>query len=209
MLSWQSIDTQNGESPMDGSQFDALPRFRTDACSRRAVLAAGGAAGRKRGMGTRRALLLAVAITVLGVLAALLGPVPEGEARSRLRTRTETISISTGCTSNDADGYCSPYSSGFVATRKVLRFEIIASPTHCTAVQVIIHLDDPDDNPMADYGPFTLAPGASTGTINVGNVPSGTYHIATSARDVPGGCDGPITGWGATIKVTKSVRVRR
>ena len=157
-------------------------------------------------MSAQRAVLLVVAIAVLGVLASLFGPAPEGEAR--LKVRTEAIPFSTGCTTQ-VDGYCSPFSSGFVATRKVLRFEIVASPTHCSAVQVILHLDDPDGNPMADYGPYTLAPGASTGTIDAGPVPRGSYHFAFSARDVPGGCDGPITGWGGTLKLTTSKRVRR
>ena len=157
-------------------------------------------------MNKRLAILTVAVILVVGVPGALLGP-DSAAARTRLVRKTHEVAVT--CEETDNGGYCLPYYKQKVSTRKVLRFAFVANPAHCTPIEVLIWVQSPTNT---YYGPFLVAPGASTGVVDPG--PAGDAQaIFLWARDAPGGSgscpDGPLSSWEGTLKVTTSQRVRR
>ena len=157
-------------------------------------------------MNKRLAILTVAVILAVGVPGAPLGP---DSAAARTRLVRKSYAVSVACTSWDNDGTCQPPYIQKVRTRKVLRFAFVANPAHCTPIEVLIWVQSPTNT---YYGPYRLAPGASTGVVDPG--PEGEAQaIYLWARDAPGGsgscADGPLSAWEGTLKVTTSERVRR
>ncbi len=161
-------------------------------------------------MNRRLAILTAVAILALGGAGAMLSPDPVA-ARTRLVTKRYALDVS--CTGAYADGTCVPKEERPATTSKVLRVEFVANPAHCTPIAVQFRAVTPDG--AADpTGWYVVAPGQSTGVVNLGPVAKrGAGQVEVWARDAPGGsgacADGPLKAWEGTLKVTTSKRVRR
>lgn len=91
---------------------------------------------------------------------------------------------------------CEPAQDFSVTTDGALAAEVVASAGNCTAIDIRFSVDgDPD---VESEG---VAPGASTGVVNLGPVTPGT-HTLTVAADVPINqfCD--LRFWSGTLTVT-------
>ena len=148
-------------------------------------------------------------LTVAVILAVGMPGAPRGHDSAAARTRLvrKSYAVSVSCTSWDNDGTCQPPYIQEVRTSKVLRFEFIANPAHCTPIDVLIWVQSPTNT---YYGPYRVAPGESTGVVDPG--PEGSARsLFLWARDAPGGpcAEGPLSAWEGTLKVTTSQRVRR
>jgi hypothetical protein len=120
----------------------------------------------------------------------------------------KTIPIEAVCLAPDAGGYCASAFFSDVSTTKLFKVAFIPDKGLCSPVEVLFTARDGTTN-IGDFGPFLVAPGASTDVVNAGPVSSGSGGVKIAVRDAPGGCESFIGDWSGALKVTISKRARR
>jgi hypothetical protein len=110
-----------------------------------------------------------------------------------------TFPVSVTCVS--VGQLCSPTFSVVVPTAGLLEVEFIASSGHCSNIRVNIFVD----SVLRSTSPF-LAPGQSTGQVNLGFVGAGNHQIDVQAEGQVGGCNsGDLGAWAGTLNVDISI----
>ena len=92
---------------------------------------------------------------------------------------------------------CNPAQHFNVTTDGSLSAEVTAADDNCTAVNVLLSVDG--NVPSRTDG---LAPGASTGTINLGPLTPGTHTLSVEGEVPSSSCD--VRSWLGTLAVTTS-----
>jgi hypothetical protein len=84
-----------------------------------------------------------------------------------------------------------------VPTEGALQVAFVASPDHCSDIIAHLLVDGVERSRSAP-----LAPGASTGVLDLGPVSPGTHQVGVQAEGILGGCNtGHLAAWSGTLSV--------
>ena len=124
-------------------------------------------------------------------------------AGAAAQTSTTTYpSIGVACAGSGQ--LCTPPLDIFVSTTGLLQASYTASAGHCSNVKMRFLVDGGE---VAASG--FLAPGASTGTVDLGPVSPGQHTLGLQGEGEVGGCNsGTLGNWAGSATVTVGIAVR-
>ena len=126
-----------------------------------------------------------------------------GIAAARAQEVTTTYPVLVACTPPISQ-LCNPPFTVPVTTTATLVAEFTASPSHCSEIRVRYLVDGVVVTGFSE----PLAPGESTGEVDLGPVASGAHTVGVQAMGVLGGCNtGGLGLWAGELDVTTSILV--